>query len=1147
MVSSPREEAVTARGKNVCVTAGAGSGKTSLLIDRFLRLAVSEKASPERIVAITYTDKAASELKERLVRAFRDRGLFDERRALENAYIGTIHSFAARLLRENPFEAGVDPHFAVLEPGQSQILMDQVLEEWLDEAAARADVFELLATFGEEKIRESLQAVHRKLRALGKELDETSPLAPKPEAGALWSELVRLLRSFAGARSKGGSDTAENNWNLAETLLPKLPRPGDRLSWEAISELAHLAKGFKAFGKQGAAVKQIRQAFGEAAGLEMEKAGAPLAEAFRFLYHGFASRFEARKRDAALLDFDDLLVKAYRLFRGEDDISREMRRRYQDRFEAILVDEFQDTNGLQAQWIDLLARGDNLFIVGDPKQSIYRFRYADLAAFLAKEKAFAGDPKCLRHSLNENHRSRPEILEFVNHLFERLWAEDGFPFERLAAKRPFAPKSIPSIELLILDQGDADEDETLRKARVREARALAHRLKEIVEGKLLQLTERDGTVRDIAYGDIAVLFRAMTDSSVYENELRELDIPYFVVRGRGFYERQEIADLVNFLASLERPDLDIPLAAVLRSPLVGLSEEALYWLSRVKEGGEEIPLEHGLADHAALCELREGDRERLGAFRELFARFRARKDKWRIADMLSGLVAATRYDAKILGTPAGMRKYANVKKLIDIARDFETREAFGLREFIAYIKKLEPEEARESEAQVELEKGDTVKLLTIHKAKGLEFPLVVLADLARKQEVEDGLPFNFTEEYGLAFRVKNEFFKSSQDTYTFAKNAEFEREKNAEEAKRLFYVALTRAEEHLILSGVNRGNEHREKPYRELPTWMDWLRKALEDAAHLPLLVLETKENGKAWKKRQALREMAPFRDALAHFRPIGPEALARLLDPPPGAASASELLKRASIVRKDYYETRDLAVSALLKYEDCPGCYFDVYEMRAPEERGAEVKLAEDGEEDLLPRREFGNLFHRILQHFDLQNPFESELARRLAEVKNRVSEAEYRELERSVRNFFRSEWGEKLKKCEVYRELPFLYKTPRGEISGQIDLACKTPEGSWIVLDYKTSRVATPEEIESAASKYRLQILLYGLAFRDIGGIHPEKGLLYFSAPNRFWMLDMTERALAGAREKTFKMVEAIALAKERLRHREGCPNGRILRHGA
>ncbi len=323
-----------------------------------------------------------------------------------------------------------------------------------------------------------------------------------------------------------------------------------------------------------------------------------------------------------------------------------------------------------------------------------------------------------------------------------------------------------------------------------------------------------------------------------------------------------------------------------------------------------------------------------------------------------------------------------------------------------------------------------------------------------------------------------------------------------------------------------------DKLYRELPTWMEWLRKALPLEGVAIRAIFEPREK-KIWRKAIALAEYSPFKEAIKTLQPIGEDSEA--------AAIKGDLLKRIVSVRKEYYETRDLSVSALLKYEECPGCYFDIHEMRAPDQWNSEIEEELEGGERALVRREFGNLFHRIMQHFDLENPLESELARRLSDdASSFVSARDREKLEQSVRNFFKSEWGKFLhaKDAEIYREVPFIYKLSRGELRGKIDLVLKNPDGGIVILDYKTNRIENETELFEKAGEYELQIMIYALAVWETTGILPEKGALYFTSLDRTLDYNLTEELLVKTREKTSHAVEEIALHEGPFTHKEGCP---------
>lgn len=1162
---SPKQKtAVEATGKNVCVSSGAGSGKTSVLVGRFLHLVIREKVPPDAVVAITYTEKAANSMKERIVAAFLEKGLVEERRMLESACIGTIHSFASRLLRENPVEAGVDPHFTVIEEGQANLLMEEALEELLEGEAEDEEIFGLLEQYGEEPLKEGMKKIYSKVRSFGVSFDDLLAREICGE-GEAWDGLERSLREFLGAKGQKESGTYLENRQAAGEILENLERLRTCASWEIVTELGRIRKQLKKKGALSDRIAEIQAFLESIIPMKIEKAGGRFKKSFASLYGKFVSRYEELKARSAFLDFDDLLAKAYALFASGDERCAAVRERYRKKTAFILVDEFQDTSRLQARWIDSIARPGGLFIIGDAKQSVYRFRNADLASFREKERAMKEDAGSLHIELGENYRSRTEILEFVNRFFRELWREDEFEFEPLTAKREFPVKKVPSVEFLCVEQAGEDENEDKMQARLREAKAAARRIKEIVESSEIQITERDGTSRRASYGDFAMLFRGMTNSNLYENELRELDIPYFVIRGRGFYEKQEVADLVDFLAILDDPKLDVELAAVLRSPLAGLSEDALFWLSRVKSGGPKEPDEDGEGDEekrewkkgVPLCEglsredliakLPEEDRRKLARFLELYSQLRKKKDKLGISEILERCLTETSYDVKLLGTWMGKQKAVNVWKLAEIARQFEANQTFALRDFVAYIRDLKSQDPRESEAQVELERGDSVKLLTIHKAKGLEFPIVIVADLGRGKGGGEPEKFNFSERFGVGFKFKNSVTREWQEGSLFKENREWEKKKDSEEQKRLFYVAMTRSEEHLILTGVSGMGEIKEgKSYHEIPDWMQWLRKAFGydgagektrfDFSGIPVALLPAVGRTERPEARPALIRTAPFLKAFENLAAIGKREMGELAPFSPEKAEA--LAKTLAPFRKDYYETRDIPVTALLEFETCPGCYHDVYEMGiTAKPGGADEDFSDEGERP-LSGRSFGSVFHAIMEHFDFSRPVETEMRRVLADQKEILRPADIAALENAVRDFLKSELGRSLRKMELRREVPFIYRLPYGKLSGKIDLLAKTGAGDWLVLDYKTDKVREKKDLELKRDHYELQVLIYALAFREIAGIIPEHGILYFTALGEACTIPVTESGLKAVKDRISGALKRIASEKGRFGHRENCP---------
>ncbi|MBI4358478.1 MAG: UvrD-helicase domain-containing protein, partial [Candidatus Omnitrophica bacterium] len=435
-LTETQKQAVETIDRNVCVSAGAGTGKTRVLVERFIYLVGRKLARPNEILAITFTEKAAQEMKTRIAKRLREQGLEQARRELENAYIGTIHAFCARVLREHPIEAGVDPDFRVIEEDEAEILKETVLDELIESRFQEQAIFDLLRIYGEEGVRQAVKDVVEKVRLN----DVPSPLSggrfppncvadPRNDGGnaggqGVIASAVPAGRQEAPAKERGGSDTLfggkQSKTKVLDALTP-LRMLKDKESdcaeleialqtslsrWEDLEKIKEIGKRFRKQGKAKSEVEGLRDALDEWISFCAESLGRNLYEVFLDLTADFEVKYQALKRERSSLDFNDLEREAVRLLSGNDPRSVACKNLYRNHFKFVMVDEFQDTSPIQDQLMGLVARDDNLFIVGDWKQSIYGFRGADASLFLEREKAFSSGGG-VRLPLVQNFRSRP--------------------------------------------------------------------------------------------------------------------------------------------------------------------------------------------------------------------------------------------------------------------------------------------------------------------------------------------------------------------------------------------------------------------------------------------------------------------------------------------------------------------------------------------------------------------------------------------------------------------------------------------------------------------------------------------------------------------------------------------------------------------
>jgi len=435
--------------------------------------------------------------------------------------------------------------------------------------------------------------------------------------------------------------------------------------------------------------------------------------------------YEAAKRERSALDFEDLQTRTRDLLTSNPRVLERCR----TRFRAILVDELQDTNLLQFEIVDLLTSGPRgrrkeaplrpgaLFGVGDPKQSIYRFRGAEVEVF---QKATGRVPPAGRRGLTESFRLHPGTAALVNHLFGRLM---GQAYEPIEGRHRQVNHDVAELIHVV----DPDEPKGFRADRghTEEARALAARIEEIVRTGGVNVWDDDReAARPARYGDIAILLRRTTHLHVYEEALQRRGVPYYVVAGRGFYKQQEVLDVIHVLRVLDDPADDLHLAGVLRSPLFAVSDEGLYRLSRLGPS-----LRASLPAAAEAEAVHEEDRRGLARAARLLPEWTAEKDRLGLAALVDRVVFESGYAAAGVGRFGGERAYANLRQMVELARQFERQGLSALGDYVDYVTDFMQSEMRAEQAAVQAAEGDTVRLMTIHKAKGLEFPVVVLPDL----------------------------------------------------------------------------------------------------------------------------------------------------------------------------------------------------------------------------------------------------------------------------------------------------------------------------------------------------------------------------------------------------------------------------------
>jgi ATP-dependent exoDNAse (exonuclease V) beta subunit len=1004
--------AVEASGE-VFVSAGAGTGKTAVLVERVVRAVCDRGMDVASILVITYTRRAAAELRSRIRAAFAERGRHDLARELDGAWISTIHGFCSRLLKSHPLAAGLDPRFRELDEAQAAVLRSEAFRHALARFCAGDDPqrLDLLATYGSEGLRRMLTTVYETLRAAGRELDLA--VAERPEL----DDRVEQLRGAARALAADLDATDAQRTTASELLelLERDTRP-DRLM--ALS-------GFKARGDRAVAYCEALGAVEQAA---LDEAAARDRALLQELLTEFARSYaEAKVRESAL-DFEDLQLEARELLRSRPEI----REREQGRFRAILVDEFQDTNRLQTDIVDLLrGPGTELFFVGDEFQSIYGFRHADVQVFRERRERAE-----LPLSLTHNYRSRPEVLAAVNHLFG---ADFGSEFQALTAAVEFPdPVFGHPVELLVTDKASyKDSGVHWRRG---EARAVARRVRELVDAG------------EATPGEIVLLFAAGTDADWYEDELRQAGLPTYRATGKGYFGQQQVVDLLAYLRLLHNRYDDEALLTVLAAPFVGVSNDTL---ALIRRAATRRPLFTGI-EHALPPGLDERDERLLRAFRQRYDRLVAAMPRLSLERLCEQIVSEHDYDLAVLAQWDGRRRYANMRKLARLARSYEELRGPDVEGFVRFVAEQEAVGARELEAVAEEEGADAVRLLTIHAAKGLEFKVVIVADAGRDRAAPSSEEILALPDGRFGFRVADPVTAKRRGAFDYeAVKEERERAERAERL-RLYYVAMTRAKERLVVSGsVDFGSQ------RDATTPIAWalgrLRAEEELAAADEAPIELVRGDARLLVRVDRFREApaAPVGEELPETGQLALFAAEEEAAPPPPAPLLPPLV---ALPEPPLLRVRRLSFTALSTFEQCAYKFWARYGI------GMSERPAAPTDEEGMSGTEVGSIVHELLEGIDLAAPV--------------VPELEDERIRALVTAYCDSELARRVAALAgVEKERHFTFEHDGVLVHGYLD-AFHLADGRALVVDYKTNALGDAAPAEIVEEEYRLQRLVYALA---------------------------------------------------------------------
>jgi len=1136
--------AIEARGRDVLLEAGAGSGKTGVMVERYVRLVVDEGISPDAVLAFTFTDKAAAELRARVRAELSRRAAGTGARAVRaaallttigGAWITTIHGFCNRVLAAHPVAAGVDPGFRVLDQPEAERAareaFDTALAEFL--AAGEPAGEETVAAYDLEGLRAVIVAGHDELRSRG----AASPSLPDPPRSDPAEALARTIEA-AGECLEELKEGDGKRLPLEEALA-RLTMPGPD---PTLAELEALRPGGKA-----KPLTPFREAL-EAAIARTAEAGEGgvayrhLADLLRL----YTAAFELAKERRAGIDFEDLLILAARLLERA-----EIGQAYRGRFSHLLVDEFQDTNRLQLRLIEALqGPKSQLVVVGDELQSIYSFRHADLEVFRRRREQIDADPGAELMQLSGNFRSRPEVIGAVNLFGAALLGPAYRPLRVGAPPAEPAPRGRgPAVELHLTARDGWDEDgielDPAIDARtplncLAETRALAGRLRELHEA-------------GVERGAMVVLLRAFTHLDAHEDSLARAGLRPYVVGGRGYWSQQQVADVTALLLTIANPLDDEALFGSLASPACAVAPDTL-WLLRAAAGRrrrvwpalEALALggEAELAAPERLDDIPAGERAMLTEFATRLVGLRARAPRLSLSGLIEAAVTETGYDLATLLRPAGEARLANVRKLSRLAAAYEAREGRDLRGMLDFLA-ARAEIDTEAQAATAAEGHDGVRIMTVHNAKGLEFEVVAVPDLSRGLLAGGRRPVlalgrEQPPRVGLQWRRLG---RASVNLYDYGELIEAGEARDAEEGLRLFHVAATRARERLILSGVVRP-----EPPREMKPGTAVIERLVE-ALGVPRDE-DTEVTVPPAEARPGLEETFPPSEIAVHVNLPSPERAAELrdlhldaaADRPLGSGTPPLVERKPPIV-----PSRPLSYTAISAFEECGYRFYMERVLGLPAAAQAPTRntpsigqlgggitggLAGAGDEGPSAREERsarGAAVHALLEWSQANGWTEpsAELARRHALAAGLdLGTAEAEELLGPVGDWLGSSLRAEIADAVRARaEVRILLRARGTVLRGSIDLLVEREGAPPLVVDYKTDRLRGEDPAERAAH-YEIQRSIYALAAAEsLGADEVEVAYVFLERADSPSRTILTRADMDAGQARIDAAVEAIS----------------------
>ncbi len=1162
-----QKDAIYEKDSNILVAAAAGSGKTAVLVERIINKIITDKIDIDRLLVVTFTNAAASEMRERVLDAIykkleenlEDEHLQRQITLLNKASICTIDSFCLEVVRNNFYELdNLSPNFRIADTTEIELLKQEVMEDIFENKyeEENKDFIKLINTYtsyrDDSPLKELILKIYSYIQSnpfpekwltekiemfnLSNKLEDDFSTTPwgKELLNEVEDELIDSIASLEAISKKMyGEPELEKFWQTIRNDMDKLQELKNNLdSWDKAYQINQTLKfvtwprqkvesQMKDYAKQirDDVKKKLSKVLDRILIYDSKQANQDIYDMYETLQKlkdmilEFDQEFSKRKREKNIVDFNDIEHLALHVLLKEENGKikpSEVAKRYQEKYVEIAIDEYQDSNLVQEYILNSVSKGNNIFMVGDVKQSIYKFRQAMPELFLDKYRKYKNKEDKqkkddLKIQLFKNFRSRDNILQFTNLIFQNIMSSNLGDIEynqeeylNLGADYP-ATKQDLKTEINIIDLSEEQETEELPDSeeveeRIEdielEARFVANRMKELIDEKFQVWDRKEEQYRDITYKDIVVLLRSTSNSApIYEQEILSLDMPVFSDSSQEYLESIEIQTILSLLKVIDNPMQDIPLVTVLRSYIGKFTDDELVQI-RLSDKYDNFYT----CMQKAIIDVEKELKKKIVTFFDYLSKWRKEQEYLALDELIWKIYMDTGFYNYVGLMPNGELRQANLKMLFQKAKQYESTNFKGLYNFINFIDKLRLSSGDLGSAKLIGEDDNVIRIMSIHKSKGLEFPVVFLSNAGKQFNLMDlNESVLLHQEMGIGAKYIDYDKQIQYDTLSKAAIKNKILMETLSEEMRILYVALTRAKEKLIITGIKKDYQ---KDSEKMLEQVERYSKCNEKIT--PILVKKYKKY-LDWILLVYYYEKDKTKEMINLKRYKKQDLLMGLKRKEKENINVTEILEEKEF---DYNQIQKIEKILNYSYPNQLATIIptktsvtNIKQMQQEEVYESKIELPKpeflkEEKEEKLTGVQKGTLIHLCLQKLDEKKDYD------LQKIKELISELEQKQIITSkeaesinpfqILEFTKSEiWKEVRNAKEVYREKPFYINIPAKEIyeeeieesilvQGIIDLYFIDKQNNLILVDYKTDYVEKGKENE-LISKYRKQLDIY------------------------------------------------------------------------